>query len=203
MTILSNNCSRKRQRTGRTPGPGPSLEHRLGREASWSPASPLPLCHWRRHFKSVCARKTDAPQLAITLAVLTVFSGPCCRAQSAATNFFKYEAPTNLTGTIYTADRKKVMFKFSRRSVRHGDRLDVDRVFSYPDGTSASKEKVIYQRDELLEYDVDDLQLGARGSATIVSLKSEPARQIISLEYTKDVHSKTKPKTGTETLQKN
>ncbi len=122
-------------------------------------------------------------------------------ADLAATNILKYEEPKHLAGTIYSADRKKALFKFSRRSVRKGDRLDVFREYADLHGTVALSEKVIYQGDKLSEYDVDDLQSGAQGSAKIIELASEPAKSVISYQYAKDARSKSKPKTRNEPLR--
>jgi hypothetical protein len=132
-------------------------------------------------------------------ASLHCFAAP--GAEQALTHFLKYEDPKNLTATIYSIDRKKAVFKFSRRSVRKGEQLEVFRTYSYPNGTPAFAEKVIYQGDNLQEYDVDDLQLGARGSARITSSPGDSAKKIISYEYTKDIHSTSKPKTRTELFQ--
>jgi len=120
-------------------------------------------------------------------------------AGGAGTHFSKYEEPKHLTGTIYSADRKKVLFKFSRRSVGAGDKLEVFRDYTYPDGRAALKEKVIYQGDSLVEYDVDDLQLGASGSAKII--ESAGAKKAISYQYAKDARSRNKPKTRAEPLR--
>jgi hypothetical protein len=43
------------------------------------------------------------------------------------TPLFKYEEPKSLTATIYSLDRKTVLFKFSRRSTRSGNQLEAIR----------------------------------------------------------------------------
>jgi hypothetical protein len=131
--------------------------------------------------------------------ILLFFSTAPTRAYPGDTNALKYEEPRHLTGTIYTADRKKPLFKFSRSCIRSGNTLSVSREYAYPDGTIALKEKVTYEGDRLREYDVDDLQIGSRGSAKITG---EPAKSLISFEYVKDVRSP-KRKTGTEPFRDN
>lgn len=112
----------------------------------------------------------------------------------------KYEEPKLLRGTIYTADRNRPLFKFVRHSIREGNRLTVSREYTYLNGQPALKERVIYEGDELNEYDVDDLQLGSRGSAKIIESKGKPT---IFYEFQKDVHSSKKPKTATEPFTAN
>jgi len=118
-------------------------------------------------------------------------------------NVLKYEEPRHLVGTIYSADRKKMLFKFSRACVRNGNALSVSREYTYPDGSVALKEKVIYEGDRLREYDIEDLQLNSRGSAKITDSTSEPAKHVISYEYLKDVRSGKKPKAATEPFPNN
>src|SRR5213075_2073565 len=50
------------------------------------------------------------------------------------TNTLKYEEPKHLIGTIYSADRKKALFRFSRVSVRHGNTLTVSRAYTDLEG---------------------------------------------------------------------
>jgi hypothetical protein len=114
----------------------------------------------------------------------------------------KYEEPKRLVGAIYTADRKKILFRFSRVSVRHGNSLSVSRDYTYPDGNLAAKERVLYEKDQLAEYDIEHLQQGARGSARIIDLPNEPPKRLISFQYLKDASSTT-PKTATEPFQSN
>jgi len=124
-------------------------------------------------------------------------------ARSSGTNLLRYEEPKHLAGTICSVDRKKVLFKFTRASVRDGNTLHVSRDYTYPDGKLALKETVVYEGDRLSEYDIEDFQLGARGSARVVPLAGEPAKSVISFQYVRDIHSSQKPKTATEPFQSN
>src|SRR3977135_989372 len=67
---------------------------------------------------------------------------------------FKYEEPKILTGTIYAkqATRKQVLFKFKRVATRSGSTLAVVREYKYPTGESAAKERIIYEKDDLVSY---------------------------------------------------
>jgi hypothetical protein len=136
------------------------------------------------------------------LVLLLVFFGGLARAYPGETNVLKYEEPRHLAGTIYSADRKKVLFKFFRACNRTGNRLSVSREYSYPDGTIALKEKIVYEGDRLREYDIDDLQIGSRGSAKLTDLSSKPAKSLISFEYFKEARSPNR-KTDTEPFRDN
>jgi hypothetical protein len=137
------------------------------------------------------------------LLALLLFSAGISPGYPDSTNVLKYEEPKHLVGTIYSADRKKALFKFSRSSVRNGNTILVSRDYTYPDGTVALKERVTYEGDRLSEYNIEDLQLGTRGSAKIVPLASEPAKSMISYQYFRDVRSGRKPKTATEPFPNN
>src|SRR5690348_14565143 len=67
----------------------------------------------------------------------------------------EYEAPKYLTGTIYAqgGDPQKVLFKFKREATRSGSTLQVNREFTYPDGTLAAREQVVYEGDALASFE--------------------------------------------------
>jgi hypothetical protein len=114
----------------------------------------------------------------------------------------KYEEPRVLSGTIYSADRKKPLFKFTRRCARSGSTLDVLREYTYLDGTVAMRERVVYRGDDLAEYELDDLQTGARGTAKISSAPRDSGKKIVSYEYLKNTSSRGKPKKSSESLRR-
>src|SRR6185369_11975465 len=85
----------------------------------------------------------------------------------------KYEEPKNLTGAIYAQGSKKLLFRFRRTATRSGEKLNVQRDYTYPDGKLAAQEKVIYQGNDLVSYELKELQIGAVGS-TKIQLSKEP-----------------------------
>jgi len=115
----------------------------------------------------------------------------------------KYEAPSLLTGTIYAKDsgQKKVLFHFNRAATRAGSKITVVRDFTYPDGKMAARERAMYDGDDLVSYSLEELQIGAAGSATIRREPGNPLKGTMAFEYTKDVASGAKPKTSTEALR--
>ncbi len=80
----------------------------------------------------------------------------------------KYEEPKHLTGAIYSADARQLLFRFERTASRTGSTLTVRRDFNYPDGTLAAREQVVYEGDVLRLYELEEKQIGAAGSARIV-----------------------------------
>lgn len=121
--------------------------------------------------------------------------------KSQQTSLLKYEEPKSLTATIYTLDRKTVLFKFSRRSTRSGDQLEAVREYTYPDGKLAARERVIYNRDDLQAYELDGLQNGAYGRASVSPDPDNPARKAFSFELSKDLASRGSPKRRSEPLR--
>jgi hypothetical protein len=115
----------------------------------------------------------------------------------------KYEEPKLLTATIYAKDsgRQQVLFKFKRVATRSGSELSVLRQYTYPDGRLAAREQVVYNGDDMASYGLDELQIGAAGSVKVVRDRSNPAKNMLEFEYSKDAASGRKPKTSTETLR--
>ena len=114
-----------------------------------------------------------------------------------------YEAPALLTGTIYAKDpgQKQVLFKFKRTATRAGSKISVVREYTYPDGKPAVRERAIYDGDDLVSFALEELQIGAAGSATIRREPGNSLRGTISFEYTEGAASGAKPKTSTEALR--
>lgn len=111
----------------------------------------------------------------------------------------KYEEPALLTATIYAKDSRTVLFKFKRVATRSGSKLSVLREYTYPDGKPAARERATYNGDDLVSYALEELQIGAAGSASIRREPGNPPKGTVLFEYTKDVASAKKPKASTET----
>jgi hypothetical protein len=115
----------------------------------------------------------------------------------------KYEEPKLLMATIYATDsgRQKALFKFKRVATRSGARLNVLREYTYPDGKPATRDRLVYEGDNLVSYALQELQIGAAGSVKIRRDASNPAKSVLLFDYTKDLASGSKPKTSTETMR--
>ena len=115
----------------------------------------------------------------------------------------RYEEPKLLAGTIYAKDsgRQQALFKFKRVATRSGSRVNVLREYTYPDGKPAARERMVYDGDDLVSYALDELQIGAAGSAKVRRDPGNPAKSTLLFDYTKDLASGSKPKTSTEAMR--
>jgi hypothetical protein len=125
-------------------------------------------------------------------------------AQNTERNLLKYEEPRSLTGRIYAkgSDRKNVLFNFTRQSTRSGETLQVLREYMYPDGKPAARERLVYDGNNLVSYELEELQTGGRGRADIRREPGHGGKGRICFEYSNDAASRAKPKTDSESLQK-
>ena len=125
----------------------------------------------------------------------------CADATSLNSPSLKYEEPKMLTGTIYAKQkgRGKVLFKFKRQATRSGSRLTVLREYNYPTGESAATERIIYDKDDLVSYELDEAQAGARGNAKMQRDSTSTAKRVVTFEYVKAPGSK--PKTRSEAMR--
>jgi hypothetical protein len=135
------------------------------------------------------------------LPLLLLVSGIATGVQSQSVSAFKYEEPKSLAATIYSLDRKTVLFKFSRRSTRAGNQLEAIREYIYPDGKLAARERVIYNSDGLQAYELEELQTGGYARASVRPDPDNPARKVLSFEASKDPASRESPKRRSERFQ--
>src|SRR5437016_2364446 len=114
-----------------------------------------------------------------------------------------YEQPKMLTGTIYAKDseRRTPLFRFKRIATRSGSKLKVLREYTYPDGRPAVRECVFYHGDQLLSFELHELQIDASGKALIRREAADMARPVIFFEYTAGVASGGKTRTDEERLR--
>src|SRR5262249_16473879 len=120
-------------------------------------------------------------------------------------NALKYEQPTNLTGTIYPQGREgqQPLFRFKRTAARSGSTLNVMREFMYPDGKPAARERIVYEGDNLVLYELEELQIGAKGSAKIHRAGGNPGKGSIDFEYAQSTSASGHAKVHGEPLQEN
>ncbi len=120
---------------------------------------------------------------------------------SPAPSDLRYEEPTYLTGAIYGqgADNNKLLFNFKRVATRSGSSLKVERDYTYPDGKPAAREKVAYEGDNLISYELEEVQIGAAGSVRLRRAPDNPAKSRIEFDYHGENGGRTK--TSTEPLK--
>jgi hypothetical protein len=135
------------------------------------------------------------------LLLLLLVSVVATDVRSQSTSLSKYEEPKSLTATIYSLDRKTVLFKFSRRSTRSGNQLEAIREYVYPDGKLAARERVRYNGDDMQSYELQELQTGAYGRAIVRPNPDNPGDNLLSFESAKNLAARGSPKRRTETLR--
>ena len=151
------------------------------------------------------SRKHGDRQPLLTLVTIALFAHLAWQSafcENANKNtFLRYEEPRLLTGRIYAkgSDRRNVLFKFSRQATRSGDNLQVLREYTHPDGRVAARERIYYAGDHLVSYELEELQIGARGRAEI-RRDPRPSTGRIWFEYSDEPLTLAKPKTDSEQL---
>jgi hypothetical protein len=85
-------------------------------------------------------------------------------------------SPALMTGTFYEigSNHKKVLYKFRRAAVRAGEAVQVEQLFSLPDGSPACRETIRYRNNRLVSYNMEDLRAEVRGSIVI---EAEPKKK--------------------------
>ncbi len=137
--------------------------------------------------------------VALWLAVIP--SGLAGDASNPATaEAYDYAKPKLLTGTLYAmrSDRKTVLFTFRRTATRSGATVHVERQFLTTNGTVAAVEKIRYESNRLVSYEMRDYQARVSGAIHIEPDSENPARQDIFISY---AHGLTPPKGRARTLQ--
>ncbi len=113
----------------------------------------------------------------------------------------RYEKPALWTGTVYAGKggSRQVLYKFKRTATRSGNSVKAVREYTYPDGRPAARELTVYEGNNLVSYELEELQINARGIARIQSSTNNPDR--ISFTYVSDLKTPHKAKQNTEKLQ--
>ena len=159
------------------------------------------IIRWLTKFASRQRAVWPAAALSASLASQAAF---CAQDTETNGNLLKYEKPRFLTARIYAkgSDRKNLLFNFTRQSTRSGETLQVLREYTYPDGKPAARERLVYAGDNLVSYELEELQTGGRGRADIRCEPGHGGKGRICFEYSSDAASGAKPKTDSESLQK-
>jgi len=113
-----------------------------------------------------------------------------------------YENPPVLIATIYrmASTSGQPLFKFKRTATRSGNRIHVLREFSYPDGKLAARERVVYQDNALVHYELDELQTGAKGTADVEQVSANRNKARILFHYSKNASTYSSTAAKTEPL---
>ncbi len=141
----------------------------------------------------------------LSLAVSMLLTGEAepAKAPVGPTRNLMYEEPRSLSGAIYCPGNevRTPCFRFQRYASRSGMALEVQRDFTYPDGKLAAQERLLYEGDALVSYELDEAQMGASGRASIHRAGTNSTNGSIEFEYTRGPLGRAKVRT--EALREN
>lgn len=112
----------------------------------------------------------------------------CAACTAHGLNAITLDEPPLLTGTIYEtgSGTNKILFTFRRTAVRSNSTVQVVRDFLYPNGSLAARESMVFERGELLSFQLEEKQTGARGSSTV----TKDAKRKLHFDWTTDGKTK-------------
>jgi len=115
---------------------------------------------------------------------------------------YDYAKPKLLTGTLYTigSERKTVLFTFRRTATRTNSVVHVERQFFGTNGALDAEEKVVYESNRLVSFQMREFQEQVSGAVHIEPDPKSPARQRIFISY---AHGLTPPKGDAQKLPPN
>ena len=114
----------------------------------------------------------------------------------------RYAQPKLRAATLYqvNSNQKKVLYKFKRTVTQSGPVAKVVREFSYPDGKLAAREHIVYEGDNLVSYELEELQINARGDASLSRDPRNPGKGQINFSHVADIGF-SKTNSNTEALR--
>lgn len=95
--------------------------------------------------------------------------------------------PARVSGTLYEigSDRKKILYYFERTSHRSGSTVEVRRLFTSPGGSLAAVERVFYESNRLVTYQMKEFQANLSGAVLIERDPEHRGQQRIFIGYGK------------------
>jgi hypothetical protein len=148
------------------------------------------------------------PRTLSLVILLGMLSRTCCvAAASPATNaapaVADYEEPKLLVGNIYAlgASPQKLLFKSKRTSTRSGITVNVTCEYTYPDGSLAARDSIVYVAGRLVSFATDEFQTGERGSVVVRADPQNRAKQRIFFDYTIGQGSAARTSSDSEALE--
>jgi hypothetical protein len=83
---------------------------------------------------------------------------------------------------------KQELFTFRRTATNSGTTINVVREFNLPDGTLVARERVTYEKGQLKFFELEEMQIGAKGTATV---RSEAGGVKMNFDYAQGTTKKT------------
>ncbi len=114
-----------------------------------------------------------------------------------------YEEPKLLVGNIFAPDggAKKLLFKSVRTSTRSNATVRVVCEYTYPNGSLAARDRIVYRADQLVSFETEGLQRGDKGTAVIGADPQNPGQRRIFFEYTTGLGGAVKRSSDSEKLE--
>ncbi len=113
-----------------------------------------------------------------------------------------YAEPALLVGKIFAIGPlpAKCLFKSERRGTRNGDTVRVTCDYTYPDGSLAARDRIVYEAGRLDSFEEAELQTAEKGTAIIRADPKNPGQSKIFFEYVTGKGSAAKTSSASETL---
>src|SRR5438105_2658313 len=155
------------------------------------------------HFRDKAARRgrsIPAWPLAAAAACLLTASAS---ADSQPSTVVDYEQPNPLIGNIVPLghEQQKCLFRSERKATRTDATVQVTCDYTYPDGSLAAHDHIVYRAGHLVSFAEDELQIGEKGSATIRQDPKNAGKQRIYFEYTTGRGAEARTTTASESLE--
>ena len=99
-------------------------------------------------------------------------------------------------------DTDKLLFTFRRSAQVTNEITRVACDYFSPDGSRAVAEKFVYDQDAISSFDIDQFQIGAKGSGAVVADENNPSKKRLVLKWTTTHDGKSETKTSSEYLRK-
>jgi hypothetical protein len=114
-----------------------------------------------------------------------------------------FAEPTYLVGNIFApgAGQSKYLFKSERRSTQTGMAIHVTCDYTYPDGSFAARDRIVYEGQRLVSFEEDELQTSEKGSAVVRPDPKNPGKWRVYFEYTTGQGSAATKSSASESLQ--
>jgi len=106
-------------------------------------------------------------------------------ASPVATTAYDYAEPKLLTGTLYAigSERKTALFTFRRTATRSNSVVHVEREFFATNGALAAEEKVMYESNRLVSFEMREFQERVSGAIHIEPDPQNPDRQKLFIGF--------------------
>lgn len=119
------------------------------------------------------------------------------------TRAIDYAEPRLLVGSIFALgpEPQKLLFKSERRGTRLGSTVQVTCDYTYPDGSLAARDRIVYEAGGLVSFKEEELQTGEKGSATVRPDPKDPRKCRLYFDYTVGQGGEAKTTSSSEALR--